>query len=240
MNSGVARVFALLTVLGLGAGLLALPLATQAPTPEAPLEPELGNLLPDPDAGVESLRLVSFNVHKGEDIPALAKTIRNTPDLCDADIFLVQEIESHPSEGTSRTRKLAEALELNYVYAPARRTDTGGTHGLAILSRFPLSGVKIIPLPQFSLRFNTRRRIALAATVAVGDRSLRLYNLHLDTRLNTKDRLAQLRPVVEAARAHPASGAGVGGDFNTNPSSCASRDSRHPSRKPMPLFIVAC
>lgn len=180
------------------------------------LEPEVGRLAPTPPAAVKRVRLVSYNVHSGSDLPRLIEAIQEDPELKAADVFLLQEIESHAAEGASQARKLAEALRLNYVYAPARPTLDSGTHGLAILSRFPLADIEVLPLPQFNLHYNTRRRIALAATVRIGRARLRIYNLHLDTRLNSGDRLEQLRPVVEAARAQPLRPVVIGGDFNTN------------------------
>lgn len=184
--------------------------------PGADLQPEVRHLVPPSSLVPDKIRLVTFNVHSGRDLPALAESIGAHPTLRNADIFLLQEIESYESEGASRTRKLAEALQFNYVYAPARATDEGGTHGLAILSRFPLSDIEVLPLKQYDLNYKTRRRIALAATLDVAGRPLRVYNLHLDTRLNTKDRLEQLRPVVEAALAQPVADVVIGGDFNTN------------------------
>lgn len=191
-------------------------LGAQQPT-TPPLAPEVLEVVSAPAAAPTGLRIVSFNVHYAPDVAALADSIKETAALKDADIFLLQEIESYPSEGESRTRKLAEALELNYIYAPARYTDGGGTHGLAILSRYPLHDAKILPLPRFDLGARTRRRIALAATVDIAGRPLRLYNVHLDTRINTADRLEQLRPVLEAARQEKVGDVIIGGDFNTNP-----------------------
>jgi endonuclease/exonuclease/phosphatase family metal-dependent hydrolase len=207
-----------LSLPGLVFGLLALPLTAQDATAAAgDLQPEVGHLLPPPSATPKSLRAVSFNVHYAHDVPALAKSIRASSVLNKADLLLLQEIESHPSEGTSRTRQLAEALCLNYVYAPARKTEEGGTHGLAVLSRFPLRAVEVLPLPRYDLGYNTRRRIALGVTVDVNKHPLRVYNVHLDTRINTQDRLAQVRPVVEAAQGAPLQEVIIGGDFNTNP-----------------------
>ncbi|MGH9814101.1 MAG: endonuclease/exonuclease/phosphatase family protein, partial [Candidatus Acidiferrales bacterium] len=109
-------------------------------------------------------------------------------------------------------------LRLNYVYAPARLKEAGdATHGLAVLSRFPLREVEVIPLKQYNLGVNTRQRIALGVTLELGKRRLRLYNVHLDTRINARQRLEQLQPVVEAARRHAVAETVIGGDFNTNP-----------------------
>lgn len=179
--------------------------------------PEVGVLRAAPELNPSVLRLASFNVHYAPEPVKLAEGIRANPALARADVFLLQEIEAYESEGTSRTRWLAEALKLNYVYAPARATPAGGTHGLAILSRFPIRDVEIIPLKQFDLGRRTRQRIALAATLEVGEADLRVYNLHLDTRINPGDRLKQLSPVVTRARAHPIPRVVIAGDFNTNP-----------------------
>ena len=166
----------------------------------------------DPAPGpADRLRVVTFNVHYGADVPALAAAIRKNPRLREADVLLVQEIESHP--GDDRAAALAQALDLNLAYAPAR-IEGNGTHGLAILSRYPLSDVEVIRLKKYDLGFRgTRRRIAMAATVQIGDRHVRLYNVHLDTRLTPEERLTQLEPVVAEAVKQPE--ALVGGDFNT-------------------------
>ncbi|MGH9789463.1 MAG: endonuclease/exonuclease/phosphatase family protein [Candidatus Acidiferrales bacterium] len=182
------------------------------------LEPESGQLATAPAGAPGVIRIVSFNVHHADDVPALTLAIQRNSGLCSADVFLLQEMESFPAEGASRTRKLAERLGLNYVYAPARLKEAGdGTHGLAVLSRFPLSEVEVIPLKQYGLGVNTRRRIALGVTLELGERRLRLYNVHLDTRINARQRIEQLQPIVEAARRYGAAEVVIGGDFNTNP-----------------------
>lgn len=191
--------------------------APAGPDADADLHPEVQHLLPPPETPPTTLRLVTFNVHSTADLPRLVESIRGNPQLRSADVFFLQEMESYPPEGTSRAQKLAEALRLNYAYAPARPTEDGGTHGLAILSRFPLIDVQVLPLKQFNLAFNTRRRIALAATLDVAGHPLRVYNVHLDTRLNAEQRIEQLRPVVEAARRQAVPAVVIGGDFNTNP-----------------------
>jgi endonuclease/exonuclease/phosphatase family metal-dependent hydrolase len=164
-----------------------------------------------PDAQPGAVRVVTFNVHFGADVPGLARAIRSNPRLSQADILLLQEIESHP--GDDRAARLAEALRLNLVYAPAR-VERDGTHGLAILSRYPMKNLEVLRLKRYDLGYRgTRRRIAMAATVDLPGRSVRVYNVHLDTRLTPAERLLQLEPVVAEAVKQPA--AIVGGDFNT-------------------------
>jgi endonuclease/exonuclease/phosphatase family metal-dependent hydrolase len=164
-----------------------------------------------PAARPGAVRVVTFNVHFGADIPGLADAIRTNPRLNEADVLLLQEIESHP--GDDRAARLADALSLNLVYAPAR-IEGDGTHGLAILSRYPLKDLEVLSLKRYDLGFRgTRRRIAMAATVELPGRSVRVYNVHLDTRLTPEERATQLEPVVADAVKQPV--AIVGGDFNT-------------------------
>lgn len=158
-------------------------------------------------AEVSSLRVVTYNVQYGPAPEAIAAAILGAPALRGADVFLVQEIEAYPAEAGSRAAQLAGLLGLGYVYVPARQVQDG-THGLAILSAFPLQNVQRMMLPDAG---KGHPRIAMQAEVVVGDRRLHLINLHLDTKLNTAERLAHLRPAVIDAPQTTL----VAGDFNT-------------------------
>ncbi len=177
-----------------------------------PLAPEQGPPPPVVAAG-RTLRVVTWNVHFGADPAALAATIRGSRELATADVILVQEIEAYPDEPSSRTRQLAEALGMTWVYAPARPTDDG-THGIALLSRYPLEAVEIKQLPFIDYSIRPRNRIALAADVVVGAARVRVVNLHLDVRIGPVDRVRQLHGAVTELPELPVI---VGGDFNTNP-----------------------
>ena len=156
------------------------------------------------------LRVATFNVHGGGNIPLLAQSIEASPSLRAADVLMIQEIEQRLD--LDGPKELAGSLGLEFVYAPARPIPHG-THGLAILSRHPIRDPEIFDLERFDLGYHSRRRIALAATIETRGVPLRLYNVHLDTRLNLEQRTRQLRPVLEQALAQPR--AVVGGDLNT-------------------------
>src|SRR5207244_8655228 len=51
---------------------------------------------PVPARPGDDLRVVTFNVHFGANVPALAGAIRSNPELSRADVLLLQEIERHP------------------------------------------------------------------------------------------------------------------------------------------------
>jgi endonuclease/exonuclease/phosphatase family metal-dependent hydrolase len=167
------------------------------------------------------VRIVSFNVQYARDVPRLAAAIRGAPAIASADVMLVQEIEDRPGEGGSRAERLAAALGLEHVYAPARATGDGGTRGLAVLSRFAARDLEIIRLPNPHPSFPPR--IGMSVTLDAAGAPLRVYNVHLDTRINPGERAAQLGPVVEAARRDPHQRVVVGGDFNTLPFGWLSR-----------------
>lgn len=160
---------------------------------------------PSPDV----LRVVSFNVQRGGDPDAIAAAILAQPELAEAGLFLLQEEEVHPAEAASRTARLARALGLAYTYVPARFYGDG-THGLAIMSAYPLTDVRTMLLPASDIG---TPRIAIAADVLVGDFVLPVIDVHLDTMINVTDRILQLRPAIIDAPETVL----VAGDFNTNP-----------------------
>jgi endonuclease/exonuclease/phosphatase family metal-dependent hydrolase len=170
--------------------------------PPAPL------VRPDPR---ERLRIVTYNVHKGENVEGIARSFADDVELAQAQVVMVQEIEDHPGEDGSRASRLAALLGMGFVYAP-ERVEGDGTHGTALLSVFPLANVQVMQLPHIELPWSSAQRIALGADVVVGSMSFRVVTVHLDTRLNVPQRILQLRPAIidEPERTI------VGGDFNTN------------------------
>ncbi|MDQ3369390.1 MAG: endonuclease/exonuclease/phosphatase family protein [Myxococcota bacterium] len=160
----------------------------------------------------ERLRIGSFNVHYARQPEALARQLLASRAMSRVDVLLLQEIEAYPEEPTSRTRRLADALSMTSLYVPARTVGTG-THGLAILSRHPVSNARVMQLPHADAAWHERDRIAVAVDVEVGGRSLTIVNLHLDVRISVIDRIRELHPAVIDL---PGT-AVIGGDFNTNP-----------------------
>ena len=130
------------------------------------------------------------------------------------DVLLLQEVGNETEDGAAFIASLGQRLGLGFVYAPATRFESGNAQGLAIVSRYPLDEVSVQPLTYFHLRFRSRCRLALAATMKTPAGSVRVVNVHLDTRINSKDRVAQLRPAIDALGAFEDPQI-IGGDFNT-------------------------
>lgn len=170
---------------------------------------EVGPAIAD-RARPDTLRVASWNVHFGEDAEGLAAAIAADPDLAKADVIFTQEIRSFPDESGSRASRMAKALGMTYVYAPSTNVD-GGTHGNAILSRFPILHAELKDLPHFHMPVGEESRIALAATLSIG----RVVDIHLDVRLGASDRIAQLDPAVPNVAETDT--LALGGDFNSAP-----------------------
>ena len=156
--------------------------------------------------GVASLNIAG-QARIGE---SLARWIRDR----ESDIVLLQEVGSGALDGAALTATLAERLGYAYVYAPADRLGDRQTQGLAILSRDPLVDPETYRLAYHHLRFKSRCRIALAATVSTSAGPVRVMNVHLDTRINSADRVAQLAPLLDALDEDRGRQI-LGGDFNT-------------------------
>jgi endonuclease/exonuclease/phosphatase family metal-dependent hydrolase len=169
-----------------------------------------------PPAG--ALRVATFNVHLGEQLPAVEAALGTNPALQGAGVILLEEIDA-PPEGASQAAQLAAALGMSYAYAPAFTYADGGRHGIAVLSHWPITSGAVLDLPFFDLVENSERRIAVRVALAVGDRTLAVTALHLDTRIDPNDRLEQLLPAVDLADASCV----LGGDFNSNPYLWAGR-----------------
>lgn len=161
------------------------------------------------------LRVVTYNVHM-QPAADIAAAIRNNIELARADVVLFQEIEDHRREGTSRAAAIADELAMSFAYAPGYALRSGGSHGVAILSRYQLYDIEVIELPYFGVVVNSARRVALAATIELDGKELRIYSVHLDNRINPAQRKRQLAPVLAAADdfVGPAI---IAGDLNTSP-----------------------
>jgi endonuclease/exonuclease/phosphatase family metal-dependent hydrolase len=176
----------------------------------APLVPDGAPPPTSKPAPAGPLRVVSYNLQFGPDIPGAAAALAGDPALAAAHVILIQEIEAYPEEGATRAARFATALGMGFVYVPARVRDTG-THGLAIVSAYPITNVEKMVLPE-SESHAIHRRIAIAADIDVSGRTLHVIDVHLDTKLNARERIAQLHPaVIDAPDATL-----VGGDFNTS------------------------
>ena len=150
------------------------------------------------------------------------------------DILALQEADKRTvrTGGHHVAKELATQLGMHWVHAPAgiprgiapvKRQwwldfeepiglhDSGDT-GVALLSRLPLTDVKRIDLPWKECPW--RPRLAMAATVSIGPRSLRIFNAHVDPHAASDGQLEQLEVIAAEAEASSLPTI-ILGDFNT-------------------------
>ena len=162
---------------------------------------------PSPD----SFTIASLNMaHEARIGDVLAAWVRERG----VDVLLLQEVGDGSANGAAFADALSDRLEYHLAYAPVDRLGDAATQGLAILSRYPLNDVRIHPLTYNRLSFKSRCRIALAAAIATTDGPVQVTNVHLDTRINSRDRIAQLAPLLESLDEVDGQQI-IGGDFNT-------------------------
>ncbi len=197
----------------LAASLLAAASILAAQHPTACAEPRL-EVHAEPESRPPrkgSLTVVSLNLGKETDAARIAGELRRAGLLERTDVLALQEVQ-RDEPGAGVAERLAERLGMSVAVAGAGNGDSGeNADAVALLSRHRLRDARAVPLPRNELGVRTRCRVAIAATVE----GMRFVGLHLDTRVNTHRRLAQLDPALAAAEGFDGPVV-LAGDFNTN------------------------
>lgn len=156
------------------------------------------------------IRLVTFNIQLARRIDSAIVLLESAEPLAHADVITLQEMDA------AGTERIASALGMFYVYYPATVfPSTKRDFGDAILSRWPIIDDQKIILPHLS-RFGRTERIATAATIRIGARSLRVYSVHLGTWAEEggSARRDQVRVILADAEKYPQ--VIVAGDMNNH------------------------
>ena len=178
-----------------------------APPPNLPNLPQLNGAPP-----ADTITIASLNLDHQANFETVLRDIEAAPRLRDANIILLQEV-AHVEGGPSIAKRLADRM--GYQVAFAAEGPKIYDRGLAVISKFPIEDSKVEWLTPYNLHFKTRHRFALAVKLRVPAGELRIWNAHLDTRINPDQRLGQLQPVMDEA-AKATGPRLIGGDFNTN------------------------
>jgi endonuclease/exonuclease/phosphatase family metal-dependent hydrolase len=160
------------------------------------------------------LTVVSLNLAEKTAVALIVAEIERVDQIRNADVFLLQEVIRARDDPSPMPDTLARALKLHVEFAGGDEMENGMARGIAILSRYPLSEPETIELNRHRLGFKNRRRVALGVTVNSPLGRVRVFDLHLDNRLNSRHKVEQLTPVLQAASAFDGPRI-IGGDFNT-------------------------
>jgi len=135
------------------------------------------------------------------------------------DVLALQEADKRTRRtgGHHIAQELANALNMNWVHAPAGIPrgvkpvtrqwwldfeepidlhDAGDT-GVALLSHLPMTDIVRVDLPWSECPW--RPRLAMGATLLVGQQEIRLFNAHVDPHAKADGQLAQLETIVNEA-----------------------------------------
>jgi endonuclease/exonuclease/phosphatase family metal-dependent hydrolase len=156
------------------------------------------------------LLVVSWNVQFGVQAAAAAEALLVTPQLQDADVILLQEMDEHGTE------LVAEALGIEYVYVPASvHPQTGRNFGNAVLSRWPLTDHGVVFLP-YTSSIQGQPRQVVHAVADLGEMRIRACSVHTEVpTLSPPKRRRQFAAISDVARAWEGEPLIIGGDFNT-------------------------
>lgn len=168
--------------------------------------------LPAPGVAQATVRIVAYNVKHGEGMDGVVDLRRAAEVLraLDADVITLQEIDrgADRTGGADQARRLGEMLEMQAYFGDFMPYQ-GGSYGMAVLSRLPVTAVENIRLPD-----GEEPRSALRVTVRVGleGRPLSVVGVHLYR--TPEERLAQAEALSERLDEidHPVV---LAGDFNS-------------------------
>jgi len=151
------------------------------------------------DKNVKVLRIMSYNIHHANppsrpdliDLDAIARVITESK----ADVVALQEVETgvNRSGRANEAKTLAEKTGLHYHFFKAIDYD-GGDYGIAILSRYKLQEVKLVPLPQQIL---AEKRVLGYATLKIGKQKIIFANTHLDATKTHENRIVQMQGILK-------------------------------------------
>jgi endonuclease/exonuclease/phosphatase family metal-dependent hydrolase len=181
----------------------------------------------------ETLRVVSWNINRGSCFDLILAFLASM----DADLILLQECDLNARRSGFRNvaRELAQRLKMKYIFGTEFVELSQGNgklaalHGQATLSRLELNNPRILRfrnqtnfwkprwfLPSIGpLQRRLGGRMALVAEIVVNERTVAIYNLHLESRNSEDLRCRQLCELLGDAQKYGADIPVIlGGDFN--------------------------
>ena len=166
------------------------------------------------------IRVLVYNIHAGKDAAGVDNLERVSALITstNADLVLLQEVD----RGTTRSGKvdqvevLTRRTKLHGIFGKSLDYQ-GGEYGIAILSRWPITGHEVIHLPveppQTRAGGSVEPRVALIADTG----GLRILNTHLDASKEDTYRLQEADHLLEIFKTRAPRL--IGGDFNSTPDS---------------------
>jgi len=183
------------------------------------------------------IRALAWNIERGIRTDDVIDAIRSREELRSSDVLMLSEVDYGMARTRNRfvVRDIAEALHLNYVFAPCYLALNKGSgaeknvvgqnqeslHGNALLSPHPMHGAHALPLPNGKDKMKgDEKRIgsqrAVVADIEHPRGMFRAVCLHLDAHSSQRHRHRQMRLVLDHLDGlSPRLPVLIGGDWNT-------------------------
>jgi endonuclease/exonuclease/phosphatase family metal-dependent hydrolase len=190
------------------------------------------------------LRAVTWNIERGNRLPAILSFLGDKPEILDCDIVLLNEVDIGMARSGNRNvaKEIANLFGFEYVFGnsylclghgdardgSSDEDNEVGMHGNAILSRFPIRRAETFSVAITRDKFeSSERRLghkkALWAEIDAPLGKMAAVSVHLDPIGSSEQRAAQMRDVmrtIEARELGPR--VLLGGDLNTSTYDMAS------------------
>lgn len=182
----------------------------------------------------QSYRFLAWNIERGRQYDAQVRAFKQHPYLRECDVILITEADAGMARSDNRmvAESLAQELGMQQVFSPCylalgmgsgierdiQGSNAFGLHGNAILSRYPMRDIRVIPLKNGVDKMAHRekrigRQVAIAATIDFPNLSVDAVTVHLDAQSTQRHRAEQLREILTRVKPGPAI---LGGDWNTS------------------------
>lgn len=166
--------------------------------------------------------MLCYNIHHGNpptEVKGVIKldAIANVIKKSGADIVALQELDSATARSGNvyQLRELAQKLNMHYYFGRAIPHD-GGSYGVGILSRYPLSDASTYPLPKLENVQSEDRVLALVKVHLSSNKTILFGSTHLDVN-REENRLIQVEKIIQLTTGkEPVI---IAGDFNARPES---------------------
>lgn len=185
-----------------------------------------------------SIRVVAWNIERGQKLSGIIKSLQTHEDLRTADVLLLTELDCGMARSNNAyvAGEIACALGMNYVFAPsylslnkgsgleakAAGENTFALHGNALFSRYPIKNFYAIRLPNGKDKMRGREKRLGSQRAVVADINhpnglLRAVSLHLDAHSSQAHRKLQMQIILDNLQRQTTQPPTIiGGDWNTS------------------------
>lgn len=184
------------------------------------------------------IRAIAWNIERGLRLDNIIRVLKEHPVIKESDVLLLTELDYGMARTGNRfiAREIAEAVGLNYVFAPCYinlnkgsglEAHTAGEneqalHGNALFSRYPLQNPHSLALPNGKDKMHGKEKRLGQQRAAIADvllpaGAVRMVSLHLDAHSTQRHRHLQMKIVLDHLESlRPQLPILIGGDWNTS------------------------